>query len=321
MRASRLLSILMVLQARGRATAESLAAEFEVSVRTIYRDVDELSAAGVPVHADRGPGGGFQLREGYRTQLTGLTPDEAGAVLLAGMPGPAADLGFGSSLASAERKVLAALPAGQVARAQKTRQRVLLDPLDWHRRVDRPRFLAEVARAVWNQTRISVSYESWRARTARTLEPFGLVLKAGIWYVVARRNQELRTYRVGQIEELTALDERFEVPAGFRLSEHWAAELSRFEQELVRGRATIRVSGPALSRIERLGAEAAAAVRASGHDAAGWRTAEIPIEGIEHAALELLGFGPHVVVVAPSALAKRVQALAAEVGSLYSRKR
>lgn len=317
MRASRLLSILMILQARGRVTAEEMASEFEVSVRTVYRDVDELSASGVPVQADRGPGGGFKLQDGYRTQLTGLDPDEADALPLAGLPGPAGDLGFGSAMASAERKVLAALPSGQAARAHLTRRRVLLDPLDWYRRVERPRFPRGVARALWNQAPIRVRYESWRGATNKTLEPFGLVIKGGIWYLVARRKGILGTYRVGQITEMRALEGRFDVPARFHLARHWFAELERFENELVRGRATIRVSPPAMSRIERLGADAAEAVRAGKPDRLGRRSALIPIEGIEHAAIELLGLGPHVEVLGPAELVKRVKALAAKVAKMY----
>ena len=309
----------MVLQARGRVTADAMAEEFEVSVRTIYRDVDELSAAGVPVQADRGPGGGFQLREGYRTQLTGLTPDESAMLLLAGLPGPVADLGFGSALASAERKILAALPASQAARAIETRQRLLLDPLDWYRNAERPRYLSEVVRAVWQQSRIEVRYQSWTITSTRTLEPFGLVIKAGVWYLVARSNQMLRTYKVSQILDLTLTDQFFKIPTTFDLARHWAHELRRFEKALRRSQATIRLSAAGLSRIDRLGTDATAAIRASPPDDSGYRTAEIPIEGIEHAALELLAFGPFVKVIAPRELALRVQQLAGQVSGLYRR--
>ncbi len=317
MRASRLISILMTLQTRGRATAESMAEAFEVSARTIYRDIDELSAAGVPVYADRGRGGGFLLQEGYRTKLTGLTLEESATLLLAGLSGPADDLGLGPALASAERKMLAALPIAQAARASLARQRVLLDPLDWYRRAERPPFLAAVAKALWKQTRIRVRYESWKGRTSKVLEPLGLVIKAGIWYVVARSNEKIGTYRVSQVEWLVELDETFTIPAKFNLATHWTSEIGRFEKQLRRGRALVRVSAGALSRIERLGADAAEAVRASTPDAGGWRTVKIPIEEIEHAAIELLGFGPHVKVLSPATLRHRVGALAQDVADLY----
>ena len=305
----------MTLQVRGCVTADALAEEFEVSVRTIYRDVDELSASGVPVVADRGPGGGFQLADGYRTQLTGLTPHEATSLLLAGLPGPAADLGLAGALASAERKVLAALPSGQATRARHLQQRVLLDPLDWYRRVERPRYLSEVAGAVWAQTRLSVGYDGWTTTSTGVIDPFGLVIKAGVWYLVARRKQAIRTFKVSQILECTPLTDTFVVPATFHLAQHWAAELARFEQGLRQGRATIRVAKAALSRIERLGADAVDAVRGAQPDRHGWRTAPIPIESIDHAAVELLGFGPWVRVVEPRPLADRVRTLARRVAS------
>ncbi|HXA35313.1 MAG TPA: YafY family protein [Steroidobacteraceae bacterium] len=321
MRASRLISILMTLQTRGRVTAEALAAEFEVSVRTIYRDVDELSASGVPVYADRGPGGGFQLREGYRTRLTGLTPDEADTLLLTGLSGPAGDLGLAPAMISAERKILAALPASHAARAIQARRRVLLDPSDWYRRVERASFLPMVAQAVWAQTRLSVRYQSWTGRKMRVLEPWGLVIKAGIWYVVGCVNQSIRTFRVGKIEELKTLSERFEVPADFDLASHWVTELRRFERELQRAWATVRVAPPAMSRIERLGADAAEAIQAAPADTSGRRTAIIPIEGIAHAAIELLGFGTWIEVIKPAALRRRVHELGAHVARLHRGRR
>src|SRR3954468_8478197 len=133
MRASRLLSILLLLQTRGRMTAQALADEFETSVRTIYRDIDQLSAAGVPVYADRGRAGGFQLMEGYRTQLTGLSSAEAETLFLAGLPGPAAQLGLGDAMAQAQLKLLAALPAEGRQGAARVASRFHLDPIGWFR--------------------------------------------------------------------------------------------------------------------------------------------------------------------------------------------
>jgi predicted DNA-binding transcriptional regulator YafY len=317
-RASRLLSILLTLQAQRTVTAEALAAQFEVSIRTIYRDIDELSASGIPVVADRGPGGGFQLADGYRTQLTGLTANEASSILLAGLPGPAADLGLTDALESAERKVLAALPSAHAARAIHARQRVLLDPLDWYRRVERPAHLADVAAAVWAQTRLSVRYDSWTTTSTVVIDPLGLVIKAGVWYLVARRTQAVRTYKVSQIVECTRLDQRFTAPESFNLADYWAETLVRFERSLQRGVATVRVSGAALSRIERLGADAAEAIRAAPADRHGWRTASIPIEGLEHAAIELLGFGPWIRVITPFALVRRVRTLARKVAAAHA---
>ncbi|MEQ7006183.1 WYL domain-containing protein [Actinopolymorpha sp. B17G11] len=190
MRASRLLSVLLLLQGRGRMTARELASELDVSVRTVYRDVESLSAAGVPVYADRGPAGGYQLLDGYRTRLTGLTGDEAESLFVAGIPEPAAaELGLGSVLAAAQLKIMAALPPELRTRAGRIRERVHLDAPGWFREVERPRHLTGVADAVWNQRVIEIRYVragSARREVTRTLEPHGLVLKTGVWYLAAR---------------------------------------------------------------------------------------------------------------------------------------
>src|SRR4051794_23288921 len=150
MRASRLLSILLKLQTRGRMTAQALADEFETSVRTIYRDIDQLSAAGVPVYADRGRDGGYQLIEGYRTQLTGLSSAEAETLFLAGLPGPAAQLGLGDARAQAKPKLLAALPAEGRKGAARVASRFHLDPIGWFRSAEHAEILPSLALAVWN---------------------------------------------------------------------------------------------------------------------------------------------------------------------------
>ncbi|MEQ7126780.1 WYL domain-containing protein [Actinopolymorpha sp. B11F2] len=190
MRASRLLSVLLLLQGRGRMTARELANELDVSVRTVYRDVESLSAAGVPVYADRGPAGGYQLLDGYRTRLTGLTGDEAESLFVAGIPEPAAaELGLGSVLAAAQLKIMAALPPELRTRAGRIRERVHLDAPGWFHEVERPRHLTGVADAVWNQRVIEIRYVragSARREVSRTLEPHGLVLKTGVWYLAAR---------------------------------------------------------------------------------------------------------------------------------------
>jgi len=317
MRANRLLSILLLLQSRGRLTAQALAAEFEVSVRTVYRDIDELSAAGVPVYADRGPGGGFALLDGYRTRLTGMTAGEAETLLLAGLPGPAADLGLAEPLAAARLKLLAAVPQAAGEGAARVGDRFHLDPVDWYRRAEPPPHLPAIARAVWGQRRLVIRYESWSATVRRTVDPLGLVLKAGTWYLMARIGDGIRTYKVAKVLDLDVLSDGFDYPAGFDLAAQWQESLQRFAKELRRAEAVLRVSPEALPLLDRLGADAVEAVQQAQPDAEGWRRATVPIEGIGHAARLLLGFTDTIEVLEPPGLRQALAEGARRVAALY----
>ena len=207
MRASRLVSLLLLLQHRGRLTAAELAEALEVSVRTIYRDLEALGAAGVPVYTESGRNGGCQLIDGYRTRLTGLTSREAEALFATGMSAPVGELGLGTVLGAAQLKLLAALPKELADRAASARQRFHLDAPTWFRSSRNEPHLATLAAAVWDDRRIAVYYRHPGSDEAapRALEPFGLVCKAGVWYLVARRDGELRTYRVSRVHEVSTL--------------------------------------------------------------------------------------------------------------------
>jgi predicted DNA-binding transcriptional regulator YafY len=314
MRASRLLSILILLQLRGRMTAAALAAEFEVSLRTLYRDIDALSAAGVPVYGDRGPGGGFQLIEGYRTRLTGLAADEARAVPVLGLPGAAAALGLGAAAERARGKLLAAMPASGSAEADRIARRVHHDPADWYRAPDPVPHLPALAEAVLEQRRLAMRYESWTGARDWRVAPLGLVIKAGAWYLVAEGGGKTRIFRVSNILGHEVLDERFERPPDFDLPRWWTAEVERFESELRPGRAELRASPEGLRRLAELGAYAAAAVaQAEAPAADGWARLVLPVEGVERAALTLIGLGPEIEVIAPAALRDRVRSLAEQI--------
>src|SRR4029077_7349258 len=212
MLAGRLLSILMLLQTRGRISASELAAEFEVAVRTIHRDIDQLSAAGIPVYAERGRGGGFRLQDGYRTKLTGLNPSEAETLFLAGLPGPAAQLGLADALATARLKLLAALPPALQPGAERIASRFHLDTGTWFHHADQLPSLPVIARAVWNERVLKLRYRRAGDTEARPrrLAPLGLVLKAGVWYLVAQSGNAVRTYRAANIHDAEVTDETFQ---------------------------------------------------------------------------------------------------------------
>lgn len=323
MQASRLLSILMLLQSRGRLSALTLASELEVSVRTIYRDVDQLSASGVPIWAEQGRTGGFQLREGWRTKLDGLTAPEAQAMFLAGLPGPAADLGLGEALASAQLKLKAALPPEWQDDAQRVGTRFHLDPIDWYRETPAVDHLGPIARAVWQAERIAVRYDSWQGEAQRELEPLGLVLKAGTWYVIARSSASRppRTYRLQSILDLTLSGETFKRPRGFDLAAYWRESTRRFEAELYRSEARLSVSPRGLKLLQLLSSAVAEAGRRSAKpDAAraGWSTVQIPIESTEHAAGQLMRLGAEALVLSPKDLRERLAAQARDMLALYT---
>ncbi|GAA1799360.1 helix-turn-helix transcriptional regulator [Actinomadura chokoriensis] len=313
MRASRLLSLLLLLQTRERMTARELAAELEVSVRTVYRDVESLSAAGVPVYADRGPDGGYRLLGGYRTRLTGLTEAEAASLPLSGIPGPATQLGLGDVLA-AELKLLAALPPALRTRATRIRERFHLDAPGWFRTPDDVPHLHAIADAVWNQHRIQVRYRRWQRpqQVTRTLEPLGVVLKAGSWYLIARPADptadptgDPRTYRISRVLALTSLPDRFDRPDGFDLAAHWTAYTQRFEADSYPEHATVLISPDGLTRAPTLLPPAmarAALDTADPPDPRGWVRAVLPIESVRHAHVEFLKLGADVEVLHPPEL-------------------
>jgi predicted DNA-binding transcriptional regulator YafY len=315
MRASRLLSILILLQLRGRLTAEELADEFEVSERTIYRDIDALSMAGVPVYGDRGPGGGFALLDGYQTRLTGLAADEVEAMPMIGLANVATDLGLGHAASAAQRKLLAALPQARQQSADRVAERVHFDPVDWYRAAQPLPHLPAIARAVLDQQRVRMRYESWRGTRDWEVEPLGLVMKAGIWYLVATGHGKKRIFRLSNMDDVMVLAESFVRPDAFDLAGWWAAEQARFEAELFSEVARLRISPLGRQRLAALSPRGAKAVRDCPPD--GWMTIEMATENSDHGAREMLGLGAEVEVLGPDSFRERVQLLANGITGLY----
>jgi predicted DNA-binding transcriptional regulator YafY len=322
MRASRLVSLLLLLQARERMTAQELAEALEVSVRTVYRDVDSLSAAGVPVYGEPGHRGGYRLLAGYRTRLTGLTATEAESLFLTGLPSAAAELGLGAAVTTAQLKLMAALPAELRDRAGRIADRFLLDAPSWYRDADDTPHLATIANATWNQHPVRIRYLRWASphEVIRTVAPHGLVLKAGRWYLVARRDEAWRTYRVSRILEAEVLDGTFHRPDDFDLAGHWSSYLTTFDRRRHRDRAVLRLSPHGLDRLPHL-LESAATHLARHPPAApdpdGWTEVTIPIESAGAALPELLKLGADAEVIAPGYLREQLVQQLRDMTELY----
>lgn len=319
MRASRLLTILMILQTRGRTSAEKLAEELEVSVRTVYRDIDQLSAAGVPVYAETGRNGGFALLDGWKTRLTGLTAPEARALFFSGLPGPAGELGLGDEAAAAELKLLAALPADWQAEARRMSSRFHLDPRGWFQPGHKPEFLKVVAEAVWSETRLSMRYQSWKEVRDRVIEPLGLVLKGGVWYAVAQREGTARTYKLSQILALTPTDEKFTRPKDFDLPAYWEESTRQFERDIYVGTATVRANVVGRRKLRDLSETMRRAIEALDlvPDEEGWAEFTIPVEEPVWASHELTRVGPDVEVLEPAELRELVIANVEKLARRY----
>jgi predicted DNA-binding transcriptional regulator YafY len=250
-KADRLISLLLLLQSRRQCSARILAERLEVSERTIYRDVEALSAAGVPLYAERGSAGGIVLADGYRRALTQFTEDEIRSLFVSGAS-PLADLGLERGLDRALEKLHGGLADVQRRAAEKSRSRIHVDQRRWNQPEPPRAILAALRRAVWDDRRVRVRYEDRkRASSTRTVDPLGLVSKAGVWYLVARCGEELRSFRVDRIRSVEELTLRFERPTSFDLERYWRESSARFNEASRSGDCVVllRTRGDALERV------------------------------------------------------------------------
>jgi len=313
MRADRLVSIVLLLQANQRLTASQLARKLEVSTRTVLRDMEALSGAGVPVIADRGPGGGWRLLDGYQTKLTGLKPAEIQSLFLGRSARLIEDLGLRLPAQDAMLKLEAALPAGARRDAELARRRIHIDVGGWRDPGESIASLPVLMAALWQERRLRFTYARMNAEPGeRVADPFGLVAKGSTWYLVARSEGEPRTYRVSRISDPVLLDERAELPAEFDLAAYWSRSAEEFRQHLPRYYATF-LADPSILRWVRY---------------RGWRLEEETPEGdrvrirlrfdIEEEARQFaLSFAGAVEVVEPEALRAGVVAGAREIIANY----
>ncbi len=319
MRSDRLLSILLLLQVHGRLSARDLGERLEVSERTIHRDVEALSTAGVPVYAERGRHGGIALVPGYRTDVSGLTAPEARALFVFAGRGTLADLGLEGDLRSALRKLLSVLPEAQRPDAEQAAERIVVDPRGWMRARDEEPALPVVQQAVWRERRLRVRYRRPGAGEARErlLDSYGLVAKAGTWYLVAADGGEPRLYRVARIEAAEVTEEPFQRPRDLDLEALWETLRGRVEDRGPGVEVRVRVRRETLPMALRLLAASVVEQAPDGPDAVEWTalTLRFPAEAAARGAL--LGFATDVEVVHPPSLRRSMAAAARDLLALY----
>ncbi|MFD5164124.1 helix-turn-helix transcriptional regulator [Streptomyces hawaiiensis] len=321
MRAARLIKMVLLLQSRPSMTAAELAQELEVSERTVTRDAQALSEAGVPVYADRGRAGGYRLVGGYRTRLTGLHRGEAEALFLSGVPGALREMGLEDAASAAQLKVSAALLPSLRDASRTAAQRFHLDAPNWFKEPKTPALLPAVADAVWDDRRISARYRRGEDEVVRELEPYGLVLKAGVWYLCARvAGGSVRVYRIDRFTAVEPGAERFEREPEFDLPAFWEERAEQFARSILRARVVVRLSPDGVRGLPyALGSPTAreALADAEAPDGDGWVTVALPVESEEVAHTQLAALGPEVEVLAPEALRERFAADAARLARLY----
>ncbi|MEU2776726.1 WYL domain-containing protein [Streptomyces sp. NPDC007162] len=324
MRAARLIKMVLLLQARTGMTAGELAAELEVSERTVMRDAQALSEAGVPVYADRGRAGGYRLVGGYRTRLTGLGRSEAEALFLSGVPGALREMGLEDAASAARLKVSAALLPSLRDTSRTVAQRFHLDAPNWFAEPKTPELLPVVADAVWDDRRVVAHYRRGESEVRRELEPYGLVLKAGVWYLCARvaDTDSYRVYRIDRFTSVEAGEERFERDEEFDLPGFWEQRAEQFARSILHAEVVVRLSAVGVRRLPYAvdPATARQAVAGAGTpDARGWVTVTLPVESEEVAHGQLTALGPEAEVLAPQRLRARFAADAARLAGLYAR--
>ncbi len=322
MRADRLLSSLMLLQARGRMTAKTLAEELEVSERTIYRDMEALSIAGVPLYSEAGPEGGFALLDSYRTTLTGLTEGEVRALFMLSIPAPLAELGVSQELRSALLKLSAALPDARRHDEEQVRQRFHLDSTWWHQGEDSVPHLQTIHQAVWQDHKLNLKYRPMpTVEIEQQVDPYGLVAKAGVWYLVCARNSRVRVHRVSDLLDARVTGETFERLAQFDLAAFWRTWCIEREKRHVAYPVLVRVGPDFIPWLPMyFGNHIRDKIAQAGPpDAEGWITLELDFESLEAARDRILDLGRGVEVLKPLALRKSIADYAAQIVTLYAR--
>jgi predicted DNA-binding transcriptional regulator YafY len=321
MRADRLVAIVLLLQTHGQLTVGDLAERLECSERTIRRDLEGLSGAGVPVYAQRGRGGGWALLGGHRIDLTGLTADEAQALFLVAGPNALVGVGVDPGVKSALRKLLAALPAPLREQAEAAGTAVLVDPAGWGRRNDQPTHLSALRNAVLSGLQVDISYaKPGQGAQPRRIHPYGLVSKGGTWYLLAGGEAGMRTFRVSRVQAVVVTDEPVERPEDFDLAAAWDRVQADFPARTYATGVTVQLSvEPAAVRYVSAALGRWANLQVQPGDSAGgaWPryAATFPTPAL--AAVELVRFGRRIAVQGPDEVRAALARLGEELVATY----
>jgi predicted DNA-binding transcriptional regulator YafY len=313
----------MLLQTRGQMTAQELARRLEVSERTIYRDLDALGVAGVPVYAERGPGGGCGLLESYRTNLTGLNETEVKALFMFSIPGPLADLGLSQAFNAALLKLSAALPTAQQDYAENVRQRLYLDPEGWSQTHEPVPHLQTVQEAIWQDRRLNMTYRRADGGWAKRLvDPYSLVAKAGVWYMIGYVTRWMSAFRVSRIQEAIITESHFERQPDFDLAAYWKGWCAEMVDKHPPYPVMLRVGWEAIPLLPQILGERANLLleQAGPPDSEGAVTVNLTFESFEAARSQVLGYGPVVEVLEPAALRASVIEQATKIVAFYATK-
>lgn len=318
MRADRLLSIVLLLQAHHQLSSRALAERLEVSERTIHRDMDALSGAGIPVVAARGSAGGWTLLGEYRTNLTGLNEAEIQSLFLSPSPKVLSDLNLEKASEGALLKLLAALPAMHQHGAERARRHIYVDSAGWAREDESVPLLPLLQDAIWNERKVRITYERGPGCEAveRELDPLGLVAKGSAWYLVGRVDESVRSYRISRISHAQVLDARSVTPQDFDLANYWNESALTFKAALPKFQATFRVSPSVFPRLKFAGRFARVGEVIETHDD-GWIKVSVGFDVEEMAVEYALGFGSNLSVVAPESLRLKVIEEATRVRDMY----
>lgn len=320
MRADRLISLLLLLQTHGRLTATQLASLLEVSERTIYRDIDALGAAGVPVYGDPGPHGGFSLLDSYRTTLTGMTSEEIRALFMLSIPAPLIELGLSQELKTALLKLNAALPSHHQTEQEHIRQRFYLDTNWWEQPGEAPSHLHTIHQAVFQDRRLDIRhYLLSGVETQQRVNPYGLVAKAGAWYLVYHFHNQFRVRQVAEIRDAQAVGQSFERQSDFDLISYWHAWCADQQRRKISFTVTLRVVDHFAHHLMRIHPnQPVGNISESDFPPCdGWHVLKLHFPSFEDARQRLLGYGRAVEVLEPLALRRSMQDYAEQIVDLY----